>query len=67
MKFKIKGDYIALNQLMKAADWVSSGSEAHIFIENGEVLVNGVVELQKRKKIKPGDRVVFRGLELELE
>ncbi len=66
MKFKIRGEFIPLNQLMKAVDWVSSGSEAHLYIEQGEVYVNGEVVTQKRKKLRPGDIVRFREMTLEM-
>lgn len=55
--FEIKGDFIALHQLLKACDWVSSGGEAKSVIQSGEVLVNGQVEIQRGKKLRTGDVV----------
>jgi ribosome-associated protein len=40
---------------------VNSGGEAHMVILDGLVKVNGVVELQKRKKLRVGDNVEFNG------
>lgn len=57
--FFIEGDYIQLNQLLKALFWVSTGGEAMVRISQGEVLVNGEVILIKRKKLYPGDTVSF--------
>ena len=39
---------------------VESGGEANICIENGEVTVNGEVELRKRNKLRDGYVVEFR-------
>jgi len=54
-----KNDYIELNKLMKILDWVGSGGEANIMITEGEVIVNGEVEMRKRKKIRKGDIIEF--------
>jgi ribosome-associated protein len=52
-------DFIELNKLMKIMGLVGTGGEANQLIVNGEVLVNGAVETQKRKKLRPGDTVAF--------
>lgn len=57
--FKIKGDYIQLNQLLKIMGWCDNGSEANASIDKGLVKVNGVTEFRKRNKIVPGMVVVF--------
>ena len=46
---KIKEEYIKLGQALKAAGLVSSGLEAKIVIQDGEVFVNGEVETRRRK------------------
>ncbi len=51
--------YIELNKLLKALNLVETGGEAHIRIDAGEVKVNGVVEWQRRKKLRPGDMVAI--------
>lgn len=48
-------EFIPLDKLLKTLRWVNSGGEAHRLIEQGLVTVNGEVELQKRKKLRPGD------------
>ena len=65
--FKLKGEYIKLGQLLKAAGLVSMGTEAKAVIENGEVTVNGEVELRRGKKIVPGDKVSFDGEDITVE
>ncbi len=58
-KFKIKGDYIQLNQLLKVLGWCDSGGMANALIDSGQVKVNGAVELRRRNKIMPGFKVEF--------
>lgn len=58
--------YIMLNNLLKVLHLVGTGGEANIRITEGEVTVNGLVEMQKRKKIKPGDTVEFGNQTIEV-
>ncbi len=48
---------INLTQVLKLAGWVMSGGEAKTLIAEGQVRVNGEVELRKRRKMAIGDRV----------
>lgn len=57
----ITTEFIKLQDLMKFADLVSSGGEAKVLIQEGEVSVNGAPCLQRGKKLRPGDTVSFRG------
>ena len=41
------------------AGLTDSGGEAKQVISEGKVRLNGVVETQKRKKVRAGDRVAF--------
>jgi ribosome-associated protein len=52
---------INLTQVLKLAGWVLSGGEAKGLIADGMVLVNGEVELRKRRKMAVGDRVELQG------
>ena len=56
---KIKGEYIHLNQLIKAIGWCSNGAEANQVIDSGLVKVNGINEIRKRNKLRTGDKVEF--------
>ena len=60
-EFYLKDDFIKLGQLLKAAGLCASGVDAKYDITNGEVTVNGEVELQRGKKIKEGDVVEYKG------
>ena len=57
----ISDDYIKLGQLLKLANMVSSGVEAKIVIQNGEVKVNGEIDTRRGKKIYPNDVVEYKG------
>ena len=62
MEFELSGhEYIELNKLMKMLSLVDTGGEANAVIQQGKVLVNAQVETQKRKKLRPGDKVEFKG------
>lgn len=63
-EIKIKDEFIKLGQLLKLAGLVSSGIEAKIVINEGEVLYNGEVETRRGKKVYPGDKVEFDGEEI---
>lgn len=60
----IETEFIKLSQLLKLASLVSSGAEAKIFINEGEVFVNNVVATERGKKIYNGDVVKFNGSEV---
>ena len=64
---KLKEDYIKLGQALKAAGLVDSGVEAKFVIQDGLVLVNGNVELQRGKKLIDGDIVEFDGNQIKIE
>ena len=53
-KVYIKDDFIKLGQALKLAGLVESGLDAKYAIQEGEVLLNGVVETQRGKKLIAG-------------
>ena len=65
-EIKIKDEYIKLGQALKAAGLVSSGLEAKIVIQDGEVSVNGEIETRRGKKLFGGERVSFGNEELQI-
>ena len=50
---------IRLDHFMKLSGMVSTGGQAKIVIQSGEVLLNGVRETRRRKKLRAGDKVTF--------
>ncbi|NLK87822.1 MAG: RNA-binding S4 domain-containing protein [Clostridiaceae bacterium] len=66
-KVKITSEYIKLEQMMKLAGIVGSGSDAKHMILDGAVKVNGSIELQRGKKLRPADTVEFGGKKYVIE
>lgn len=58
---------IQLDQFMKITGMVSTGGQAKLVIQGGEVQLNGVVETRRKKKLKHGDKVTFDGETLIVE
>ncbi len=52
---------------MKLGGMVSSGVEAKMVIQDGQVKVNGEVTLQRGKKISDGDTVAYDGETIRIE
>lgn len=65
--FKIKGEYIQLNQLIKAMGWCENGAQANTLIDNGLVKVNGMVEHRKRNKLIIGTRIEYNNQYIVIE
>ena len=66
IEFKVNGEYIQMIQLLKATGLVSTGGEAQIVVDEGEVKHNGEVDYRKRLKVKQGDVVEFRGNKIKV-
>lgn len=64
---KLREDYIKLGQALKASGLCESGVDAKAVILDGEVKVNGKVELQRGKKLYDGDIVEFNGESVKIE
>ena len=62
-----ESDYIELNKLLKVCDLVNSGGDANALIINEQILLNGAVEIQKRKKVRAGDVVKYGKQEISIE
>ena len=56
-KIKIETEYIKLDQLLKWAGVIGSGSDAKLVIMDGLVKVNGNIVNQRGKKIFRGDKI----------
>jgi len=61
VSFAVRGEYIQLDQLLKASGLAGSGGEAHAAVEAGLVTVDGQSESRKRAKLRPGQQVEFGG------
>ncbi|HZG38841.1 MAG TPA: RNA-binding S4 domain-containing protein [Nodosilinea sp.] len=54
-------DYIKLDQFLKQVQVVGTGGQAKLMIQDGEVSVNGEVEIRRGRKLVTGDRVGVDG------
>ena len=64
--FALRGEFIQLDHLLKAAGLVASGGAAHAAVDLGQVTVDGKVEMRRRAKLRPGQQVAYAGQVLEL-
>lgn len=65
-EFKLRGEHIALCDLLKLAGVVDSGGQAKLMIANGEVTVDGQPESRKTAKIRAGQTVQCAGWEIRV-
>lgn len=65
--FELKGhEYIELNNLLKVTGLCESGGVAKMLIADGQVKVDGQVELRKRCKIRQGQIVFFNEQQVQV-
>lgn len=60
-KITIRDEFIKLGQAMKLAGLVDSGLDAKMVIQDGKVMVNGEISLQRGKKLYNGDTFSYQG------
>ena len=61
IKIREDEEYIKLGQALKKAGLVSSGVEAKVVVQDGQVKVNGEVDTRRGKKLVDGDTFEFEG------
>ncbi len=67
-EFNLAGhEFIQLYKILKVEGLASSGGEAKAVIAAGQVLVNGAIETQKRKKIVAGDIIEFGNKKIHIQ
>jgi len=54
---------LPLGAFLKLAGATQTGGEAKLLIQNGEVRVNGAVEVRRAHRVAPGDRVAVGATE----
>jgi ribosome-associated protein len=57
MEFKLRGEYVALCDLLKLTGIADSGGQGKLMIANGEVTVDGLPESRKTAKIRANQTV----------
>lgn len=61
MDFELRGEHIALCDLLKLTGIADSGGRGKVLVGAGEVTVDGTLELRKTAKIRAGQTVVCLG------
>ena len=61
---KLNKEYIKLDQFLKMSNIISTGGEAKIYLMKNKVLVNGIEENRRGRKLYPGDTVTVEGRKL---
>jgi ribosome-associated protein len=64
---EMDAETIKLDQFLKLMGVVQTGGEAKLLIQNGDVKVNGSVEIRRGRKLVEGDRISVLGDTLTVE
>jgi ribosome-associated protein len=62
----VRNGFVELNDLMKLTGMCESGGMAKNMIIEGRVVVDGKIELKRRRKISAGQIVRFEGREVRV-
>lgn len=60
------GNMIKLDQFLKLMGVAPSGGQAKLMIVDGDVKVNGTVEIRRGRKLVSGDKVTVEGQTFEV-
>ena len=63
---ELETEFVELYKILKFEGLAESGGFAKQVIADSQVLVNGEVETQKRKKIRPGDCIEYSGQSIDV-
>lgn len=64
--FRLRGEFVALCDLLKLAGVADSGGQGKILVANGEVTVDGRPESRKTAKIRAGQLVECRDVRISV-
>lgn len=64
--FELRGEFIPLDNLLKATGLAESGGRARMMIVEGLVQVDGQPESRKTAKIRPGQVVGLDGVRIQV-
>lgn len=65
--FTLKGPFITLASALKASGLADTGGQAKVIVREGQVMVNGIVEVRPGRKLVVGDRFAIQDQEWVLE
>jgi ribosome-associated protein len=66
IEFKLKGEYIALCDLLKTEGIANSGGQGKAMVADGLVTIDGKTELRKTAKIRAGQIVECLGQQIKV-
>ena len=66
-EIEINTEFIKLDQFLKWTNFVISGADAKLFVQEGQVKVNGDTETRRGKKLYSGDIVEFKGEKVKIK
>ena len=66
LDFELDRDFVELNQLLKLVGLCDSGGAGKALVADGQVRVDGVVELRKTCKIRAGSLVTVDDIEIHV-
>ncbi len=64
---ELKEEFVELYKILKFEGLVDSGGMAKQIIADGQVIVNGLVETRKGKKISAGDKIEYSGQSIDVK
>jgi ribosome-associated protein len=65
--FELRGEHIALCDLLKITGLANSGGHGKLLVASGEVMVDGQTELRKTAKIRSGQVVTVDGASIQVQ
>lgn len=66
MEFKLRGEHVELNQLLKLSGVCDSGGAGKALVAEGMVRVDGEIELRKTAKIRAGQVVSMGDINIKV-
>lgn len=67
IKIREQDEYITLQNALKIENIIQTGGMAKLFLNENNVLVNGIKEERRGRKLYPGDIVSFNKTSIEIE
>lgn len=67
IKIREQDEYITLQNALKIENIIQTGGMAKLFLNENNVLVNGIKEERRGRKLYPGDIVSFNKISIEIE
>jgi ribosome-associated protein len=58
---------LRLDDALKLAGIAATGGQAKTLIQSGQVMVNGVVEVRRKRRLSPGDLIEVGGERFEID